>query len=131
MYDTESCCYVTLKQVAASIRQNRIIEVIDTETGNDITLFTLTNILMDMAKQGNHLLPLSLLHVCVQYGQDSLNDIFINHLEKTIQNYIDNRKLIDDSLDNVFTFGEQISENAMDVLKSTNLFPWLDDYLSR
>ena len=126
LYNTETCSYVTLRQVADSIRKNRIIKVIDSESEADITPLTLINILMDMAKKGTHVLPISLLHVCVQYGEDDLNDLFISHLENTLQQYIDNRKLLDEGLETFFSFGEKMSKSAMDVVGSNPLFPWID-----
>ncbi len=126
LYNTETCSYVTLEQVADSIRKNRIIKVIDSESEVDITPLTLINILMDMAKKGTHVLPISLLHVCIQYGEDDLNDLFISHLENTLQQYIDNRKLLDEGLETFFSLGKKMSKSAMDVVESNPLFPWID-----
>ena len=126
LYNMETCSYVTLEQVADSIRKNRIIKVIDSESELDITPLTLINILMDMAKKGTHVLPISLLHVCIQYGEDDLNDLFISHLENTLQQYIDNRKLLDEGLETFFSLGKKMSKSAMDVVESNPLFPWID-----
>ncbi len=131
LYDTESCSYVTLGQVTAYIKDNRTIEVINSETGEDITASVLTNILSMMAKQGDRILPVSLLHLCIQYGESDLNDFFGIYLEKTLQSYIACNRSSDEPMSNFLKLDEKISENAVDALKQVNLFPWLDDYFSK
>lgn len=126
LYNTETCRYITLKEVADLIRQNRIIQVMDSETEADLTAATLIRILMNMADKGDHVLPLSMLHVCIQYGQDELNDLLITHLETTLQQYIENRKRLDESMGSILSLGEEMSRQAMDVFKNTTLFPWAE-----
>ncbi len=89
LYDTEKSAYVTLNQVADVIRQGRHVEVIDAKTKEDVTAFTLTQIIMEEAKQKNILLPVPLLHLIIQYGDNILGEFFEKYLQQMINNYND------------------------------------------
>ena len=55
LYDTENSHYVTLAQIAAIIRGGDEIQVIDKDTGRDLTAATMTQILFEEEKQGPRL----------------------------------------------------------------------------
>jgi polyhydroxyalkanoate synthesis repressor PhaR len=88
LYDTEKSAYVTLSEVAQLIRQGRVVEVFDAKTEEDVTPFVLTQIIMEEAKKNNALLPVSLLHLAIQYGDNLLVDFFQKHLRQTIELYL-------------------------------------------
>jgi len=57
LYDTEKSRYVTLTHVAHMIKAGRQVEVIDAKTTEDITAFIITQIILEMARNRNGLLP--------------------------------------------------------------------------
>jgi len=50
LYDTEKRIYVTLQQVVDLIRQGRQVKVIDAKTKEDVTAYTLTQIVLEESK---------------------------------------------------------------------------------
>jgi polyhydroxyalkanoate synthesis repressor PhaR len=46
LYDTEAKSYITLEGVAALIRNGEDVQVIDHESGEDLTTLTLTQIIL-------------------------------------------------------------------------------------
>ncbi|MBF0388641.1 MAG: polyhydroxyalkanoate synthesis repressor PhaR [Desulfamplus sp.] len=98
LYNTEQSAYVTLEDVAALIKKGFRVEVTDVNTGEDVTSLVLTQIIMNKAKDANGLLPVSLLHLIIQFGENLLHEFFEKYLEKSIENYLDYRKRMDDQI---------------------------------
>ena len=81
LYDTEKSAYVTLNQVADLIREGRQVEVIDAKTKEDVTAFILTQIILEASRKKNVLLPVPLLHLIIQYGENVLEEFFEKYLQ--------------------------------------------------
>ncbi len=62
LYDTEAKAYVSLRDVAALVRQGETVQVVDNTTGEDLTAPTLMQILLEEGRQGRGLIPSDLLH---------------------------------------------------------------------
>ena len=92
LYDTEKSAYVTLNEVATIIRQGRQIRVADARTGEDVTAFVLTQIVMEETRKNNALLPIPLLHLAIRYGDNLLADFFENYLQQIMQMYLLHKK---------------------------------------
>ena len=95
LYDTERSAYITLSQVSDIIREGRQVQVVDAKTEEDMTAFILTQIIVEEAKKNNSLLPVTLLHLIIQYGQDVLGEFFEKYLELTIRNYLAQKAALD------------------------------------
>src|SRR5450755_1891222 len=61
LYDTSTSRYINLEDIAAFVRDGRDVQVVDAHSGEDLTRVTLTQIIMDDAKQQPTGLPLELL----------------------------------------------------------------------
>jgi polyhydroxyalkanoate synthesis repressor PhaR len=61
LYDTTASRYINLEDIAAFVRDGRDVKVLDAQTGEDLTRVTLTQIIMEDAKQQPTGLPLELL----------------------------------------------------------------------
>ncbi len=61
MYDTKHSRYVNLDEIAEMIRKGTDVKIVDARTGEDLTRITLTQIIVEDAKQGPAGLPLELL----------------------------------------------------------------------
>lgn len=88
LYDTEQSSYVTLGQVEELVKQGREIRVIDAKTEEDVTGFVLSQIIIEEARNRNALLPVSLLHLIIQYGETVLDEFFEKYLELAIIHYL-------------------------------------------
>jgi len=75
LYDIENKTYVTLKFIAAKIREGEEVQVVDHASGEDLTAVTLTQIIFEQEKEQQEnnqsgFLPRSLLHGLIQSGGD-------------------------------------------------------------
>ena len=96
LYDMEKSTYVTLNQVADLIRQGRQVEVVDVKTKEDVTAFILTQIILEEAKNKKFLLPIPVLHLIIQYGDNILGDFFEKYLQQMITTYVAHKNAADE-----------------------------------
>ncbi|MGA9565398.1 MAG: polyhydroxyalkanoate synthesis regulator DNA-binding domain-containing protein [Candidatus Korobacteraceae bacterium] len=61
LYDTSASRYINLEDIAGFVRDGKDVQVVDAQTGEDLTRVTLTQIIMDDAKQQPTGLPVELL----------------------------------------------------------------------
>ncbi len=125
LYNTQESTYITLKDVAELIKAGDRVEVQDVNTGEDMTALVLTQIIMEKAKNKQGLLPVSLLHLVIQFGENLLHDFFDKYLEKTMESYLVYRKTMDDQVNAYLEMGMDLSSLAEKTLKdfeSMNLF---------
>ena len=120
LYDTDRSVYITQEDVADLITQGYRIEVTDVKTGEDITAIILTQIIMNKARENNSLLPVSMLHLVIQYGENLLHEFFDKYLEKTIENYLDYRKRMDDQFNAYLEMGMGFTNFAEKAFKEIN-----------
>ena len=80
---------MSLAQIAELVKQGREIEISDDKTGEDVTAFILTQIVLEEAKKKTLLLPVSLLYLLIRYGDSVLSEFFDNYLEQTLKNLSD------------------------------------------
>lgn len=110
IYDTEKSSYVTLDQVAQIIKNGRRVEVTDATTSDDVTAFILTQIILEEAKKKNLLLPVPLLHMIIQYGENVLEEFFDKYLEQTIRSYFSYKSAVDEQFKKWLDMGADLSE---------------------
>ncbi len=122
LYNTEESSYITVNNVAELIKKGCRVEVIDETTGEDVTAIILTQIIMNKAKENNELLPVSLLHLIIQFGESHLHDFFDQYLERTIENYLNYRKNIDDQVNVYMDMGKDFSNLAEKTLMEMDTF---------
>jgi polyhydroxyalkanoate synthesis repressor PhaR len=75
LYDTEAKRYVTLDQITEMIRSGGDIQVIDYESGDDLTSLTLTQIILEQEKKSSGFLPRTLLTSLIRTGGDTLEGV--------------------------------------------------------
>lgn len=95
IYDTHSSAYVTLEELTAVIRAGQEVKVIDAKTQADVTAFILTQIVMEQAKRNNALLPVPILHLIIQYGDNALQEFFETYLQQIVRNYMRYKSAVD------------------------------------
>lgn len=128
LYDTEQSVYVTLENVAAMIKEGTQIEVIDLKTNQDVTAFVLSQIIMERAKKNNALLPVSLLHLIIRFGEDVLNDFFEKYLERIIDSYLYYKKNMEDQFSSYLEMGMDLSQKTGKNVKKMTPFHYFWDH---
>jgi polyhydroxyalkanoate synthesis repressor PhaR len=93
LYNTKTSRYITLKGIADLIDQGEKVQVIDNESGEDITSISLSQILVD-SERSNSSLPQTLLTQLLERGGDAL--------------YTALRKGVDDATEGIEEFQERI-----------------------
>ena len=128
LYNTENSTYVTLNGVADMIKQGRAVEVIDAGTGEDVTAYTLTQILLEEAKQRNFLLSVPLLHLMIRFGENVLSDFFDTYLQQMIEGYVSYKSSFDEQFKKWLAMGmtgmapNSFSDLAEKIQSFTTLF---------
>jgi polyhydroxyalkanoate synthesis repressor PhaR len=130
LYDTEKSTYVTLNQVADLIRKGRQVEVIDAKTKEDVTAFILTQIILEEAKNKNFLLPIPVLHLIIQYGDNILGDFFEKYLQQMITTYVAHKNAVDDQFKNWLELGLNYSTMAQKTVTGFTPFKSFFDQFS-
>ena len=105
LYNTETSAYVTLNDLADMIKQGRVVDVVDAGTGADVTAYTLTQILLEEAKQHHFLLPVPLLHLMIRFGESILSDFFDTYLQQMIEGYISYKSTLDEQFKKWISMG--------------------------
>jgi len=123
LYDTTNSTYVTLDDVTGLIRSGYQVEVIDLKTDQDVTAFILTQILMEQTKKNNKLLPESLLHLIIRFGENILSDYFEKYLEQSIQNYLAYKKNMEEQFKLCLELGIDLSGIAGKTMKQMTPLP--------
>jgi polyhydroxyalkanoate synthesis repressor PhaR len=112
LYDTQKSVYVTLAELADIVRSGRRVEVRDAQSGEDVTAFILTQVILEEAKNKNALLPVPLLHLIIQFGNNQLGDFFRTYLEQIIQTYLAQRAAFEEQFQRWIGSGMDFSEMA-------------------
>ncbi len=122
LYDTENSVYVTLNDVSEMIKQGRQVEVVDIKTGQDVTAFILTQIIMEKARNNHFLLPVSLLHLIIRFGENILDDFFDSYLEQNIRSYLAYRKNMEEQFRLCLELGVDFSTIARKTIRQMTPF---------
>ena len=127
LYDTEKRAFVSLSQVAELVKQGREIEISDDKTGEDVTAFILTQIVLEEAKKKTLLLPVSLLYLLIRYGDSVLSEFFDNYLEQTLKNYLAYKSAMDNQFRTWLEVGQDFSNLTRSLWPILTPFPsWME-----
>ncbi len=129
LYDTGENAYVTLSRVADRIKEGQRVEVIDARTGEDVTACTLTQILVDEARKNNVLLPVPLLHLCIQFGDTLLHEFFQKYLQQAIRGYITHKSLMDEQFGKWLELGNELTSRSANGANPFGIYPPFMDML--
>ena len=120
LYDTDAKRYVTLDELATMIQEGADIQVIDNESGEDLTNVTLTQIVLEQQKKSSSFLSRSLLTNLIRSGGDTLGQ-----LRKSMQSGVagltqlpaSGAQEIEEQLDKLVEQGKQAVGQAQEVLQ--------------
>ena len=130
LYDMGKSAYVTLSQVADLIRQGRRVEVIDAKSKEDVTASILSQIILEEAKNKNILLPVPVLHLIIQYGDNVLGEFFEKYLQQMIQTYLAHKHAVDDQFKKWLEMGMDFSNMAQETMAALSPFKAFFDQFS-
>ncbi len=86
LYDTEESRYITLDELAQKIRQGKNVRVVDAKSNDDLTQFTLTQIILE-SRQAARLLPTPLLTQLVRMDDHALAEFFGRYMSWALEVY--------------------------------------------
>ncbi len=85
LYNTESSDYITLQEIADTIRAGRDVRIIDRKTGDDLTRQYLVQIIAEHESRGEQVLPLDVLTEIVRTCNDQTGDAVPRFLEMSFR----------------------------------------------
>jgi polyhydroxyalkanoate synthesis repressor PhaR len=87
LYNTGTSTYVTLEDLAAMVKAGEDFVVYDAKTSEDITRSVLTQIIFEQEnKEGQNLLPITVLRQLIRFYGDSMQMLVPHYLEVSIDN---------------------------------------------
>jgi len=127
LYDTENKAFVSLGQLADLVKEGREIEIRDDKTGEDVTAFILTQVVLEEVKKKSLLLPVSLLSLLIRYGDSVLSEFFDKYLEQTLKNYLAYKSTMDTQFQKWLELGQDFSNLTQKAMTGLPPFPsWME-----
>jgi polyhydroxyalkanoate synthesis repressor PhaR len=87
LYDTSASRYVNLDEIAVMVRNGTEVQVVDVKTGEDLTRVTLTQIIVENAKDQPAGLPLELLRQLVMASDHVGQEFIMWYLKSAFDTY--------------------------------------------
>ena len=91
LYDTEQSRYITLEELAESVRQGKDVRVVDAKSGEDLTTATLAQIIIE-GRGAARLLPPALLVQLIRMGDDNLAEFFGQYVSWALEVYLQTKQ---------------------------------------
>ncbi len=118
LYHTGTSTYVTLEDLAGMVRQGEDFVVFDAKSGDDITRSVLTQIIFEQEnKEGQNLLPVTVLRQLIRFYGDSLQSLVPSYLEFSMDNLSREQQKLREQMSQAFGPGafhameEQVRKN--------------------
>ncbi len=103
LYDTSASRYVNLEDLGEMIRGGADVQVVDAKTGRDLTRATLTQIIMEDAKDKPAGLPLELLRQLIVASDQARQDFLMWYLKSAFDAYQKMQEAVHEQLSGVRT----------------------------
>src|ERR671913_801480 len=118
LYHTGTSTYVTLEDLAKMVREGEDFLVYDAKSGEDITRSVLTQIIFEQEnKEGQNLLPVTVLRQLIRFYGDSMQALVPSYLEFSMNNLSQEQQKLRDQMTTAFGSGafqameEQVRKN--------------------
>ena len=102
LYNTATSSYVTLDHLAQMVKDGVEFVVFDAKSGEDITRFVLTQIIVEEESKGANLLPISFLRQLIGFYGDSLQTFVPRYLEMSMENLAKNQEQVRETMTKAF-----------------------------
>jgi polyhydroxyalkanoate synthesis repressor PhaR len=92
LYDTEESRYVSLEEIGDWVRGGQQVEVVDNQTGDDVTAQTLTQVILEEGKRGVSPVSSAFLHDLIRRGEKVVQtgvQSFQDNVDRLLQASVD------------------------------------------
>ena len=121
LYDTELSRYITLSDVRDLVLKGVDFRVVAANSDEDLTRSILLQIIIEQESGGEPLFTTEVLSNMIRFYGDTVQGAFSSYLEKSLALFMEQQKLMQDQMRNVFT-GNPL--DAMTQLTQRNLEVW-------
>ncbi|MGD0214063.1 MAG: polyhydroxyalkanoate synthesis regulator DNA-binding domain-containing protein [Terriglobales bacterium] len=118
LYDTAAKRYVTLDALAVAVRRGAEVQVIDAETGEDLTPVCLTQIIMDDARDKPAGLPLELLRQLIVASDHVGREFIMWYLKSAFDTYHKVQNALESGLSEVQSAARSPLQLVKDLIQS-------------
>src|SRR4051812_8137896 len=122
LYDTEKSAYITIADVLKIIRSSEDFQVVDAESGKDITRTVLVQIITEQEGGETPIFTTDMLTRFIRFYDDSSQALFGEFLDKNLQMFSEQQKRFQDQMGNLIGSPLQIMQD----LTERNLSMWSD-----
>jgi polyhydroxyalkanoate synthesis repressor PhaR len=98
LYDTSRSRYVTIEDLTRMVKDGVDFQVVDTASGQDLTRFTLVQIILDIESEGHKMLPVGVLRQLICFYGDRMEPILSRYLERTMNAFLNHQARAEDAL---------------------------------
>lgn len=125
LYNTATSSYVTLDDLAATVKGGGDFVVYDAKSGDDITRSVLTQIIVEEEQKGQNLLPIGFLRQLISLYGDNMQFLVPRYLEQAMTAFQRNqdqmRKNLTEAFGGLFPFGglEEMSKQNIALFEQT------------
>jgi polyhydroxyalkanoate synthesis repressor PhaR len=114
LYDTSASRYVNLEDIAAMIRNGTDVQIVDAKSGGDLTRVTLTQIIMENAKDHPAGMPLELLQQLIMASDQVRQEFMTWYLKSAFDTY----RKVQSALHNGFTEVRSAALSPLEMMKN-------------
>lgn len=129
LYHTGTSTYVTLEDLAEMVRKGEDFVVFDAKSGDDITRSVLTQIIFEQEnKEGQNLLPVTVLRQLIRFYGDSLQALVPSYLEFSMENLSREQQKLREQMSQAFgpsafqAMEEQVRKNMTFFTEAMRMF---------
>lgn len=129
LYHTGTSTYVTLEDLSHMVREGEDFVVYDAKSGEDITRTVLTQIIFEQEnKEGQNLLPVTVLRQLIRFYGDSMQALVPSYLEFSMNNLSQEQQKLRDQMAQAFgpsafqAMEEQVRKNMSFFTEAMRMF---------
>jgi polyhydroxyalkanoate synthesis repressor PhaR len=123
LYDTERSKYITLADVRDLVTEGVEFEVVDANSGDDITRSILLQIIMEKEADGEPLFTTDMLTKFIRFYGNTAQDLFSQYMEQSMALFLEQQRTMQGRI------RDAMGSNPMDVMSDItrrNLEIWQD-----
>ena len=98
LYNTKTSAYITLEDLASLIKNDYNVLVVDSQTEENLTKLTLTQVVLDQQVKGCDILPLEFLKQLIKLHDHSLSAIFTEYLKLSAEYFQKNHSYMNEMI---------------------------------